>query len=355
MLSFLVCLAWIYLAVGRGFFWVVREPRKLPPLRGGARVVAVIPARDEAPTIGLAVQSLAPLPVVVVDDQSADGTGAIAAAAGARVVPGAPLPTGWTGKLWAVRQGVEAARELEPEYLLLTDADIVHGPGEVEQLIARAESGGFDLVSLMVKLRCESFAERALIPAFVFFFFKLYPPGAKTRGAAGGCMLIRRAALERIGGIEKIRSELIDDCALAREVRRSGGKIRLGKVWLGVTHGTRSLREYPTLASVESMIARTAFTQLGYSPWMLAGAVCGMALLYVSPPLFAVAGSLWGIAAWVLMSIVYLPVLRFYGRSPLWALCLPVIALFYTGATIDSAVRYWTGKGGLWKGRVQAR
>jgi hopene-associated glycosyltransferase HpnB len=248
-----------------------------------------------------------------------------------------------------VAQGAAAAGASKPEYLLLTDADIVHGPGEIEQLVTRAEAGGFELASLMVKLRCESFAERALIPAFVFFFFKLYPPGGKTCGAAGGCMLIRRGALERIGGIGKIRGELIDDCALAREVRASGGR-----VWLGVTHGTRSLRPYPAVSDVEEMIARTAFTQLGHSPWILFGAVFGMMFLYLEPPVLALMGSHWALAAWVLMTVSYVPVLRFYGRSPFYAPLLPLVALFYTGATIDSALRYWRGKGGMWKGRSQA-
>jgi hopene-associated glycosyltransferase HpnB len=192
-------------------------------------------------------------------------------------------------------------------------------------------------------------AERALIPAFVFFFFKLYPPGPDTSGAAGGCILIRRTALERIGGIASVKNELIDDCALAREVRRTGGR-----VWLGVTQSTRSIRDYTTFAEVERMISRTAFTQLNYSPWMLLGAVAGMFVTYFLPPLLTIAGYPLGAAAWLLMIIAYVPVLRFYGRSPLWAPFLPLVALFYTGATVHSAVRYWTGKGGMWKGRAQA-
>jgi hopene-associated glycosyltransferase HpnB len=262
------------------------------------------------------------------------------------IIPALPLPEGWTGKLWAVAQGVARART---RYILMTDADIEHAPDNVSRLVARAEAGGYDMVSLMVKLRCDSFAERALVPAFVFFFFKLYPPGPGTRGAAGGCILIRRDALERIGGVGKIRGELIDDCALAREVRSTGGT-----VWLGVTQTTRSIRECPTLGSVERMIARTAFTQLHYSAWMLAGAIAGMTVTYLLPPILAIAGYPLGVAAWLLMMIAYIPTLRFYGRSPLWALALPLIAAFYTGATVHSAIRYWTGKGGMWKGRVQA-
>jgi hopene-associated glycosyltransferase HpnB len=353
ILSALVCLIWIFLVFARRGFWMVREPADRPAL-GSARprVVAVVPARNEAEVIGRAVGSLLrsdyPVDVIVVDDHSTDGT---AEAAGRsdrlRIVSAAALPAGWTGKLWAVSQGVEAAGT--PDYFLLTDADIEHGPQNLSQLVARAEAGGFDMVSLMVKLRCESLAEKALIPAFVFFFFKLYPPGPDTSGAAGGCILIRRSALERIGGIARIRAELIDDCALAREVKGSGGKI-----WLGVTQSTHSIRDYGSFADVEQMISRTAFTQLGYSVWMLLGAIFGMTLTYLMPPVLAIAGYPLGLAAYGLMMIAYVPVLRFYGRSILWAPMLPLVALFYTGATVHSAVRYWAGKGGMWKGRAQA-
>jgi hopene-associated glycosyltransferase HpnB len=291
-----------------------------------------------------------PVRIFLVDDHSTDGT---AEAAGRHenltVLQARALEPGWTGKLWAVSQGIAAAAREAPDYYLLTDADIEHAPDNVSQLVARAEAGGFDMVSLMVKLRCESFAERALIPAFVFFFFKLYPPGPETDGAAGGCILIRRAALERIGGISKIRGELIDDCALAGEVKRSGGKL-----WLGVTQTTHSVRAYPKWQDVEQMIARTAFTQLGYSLWMLVGAVLGMFVVYLLPVILAVAGYPLAWAAVALMIISYIPVLRFYGRSWLWALALPLIALFYTGATVHSAILHWTGKGGLWKGRVSS-
>jgi hopene-associated glycosyltransferase HpnB len=354
MISALVCLIWIFLVFGRKGFWMVREPQDRPVSAAKPHVAAVIPARDEAAVIGRAVGSLLrsdyPLDVFVVDDHSTDGT-AEAAGTDARltVVAADDLPPGWSGKLWAVSQGVAAAALHAPDYFLLTDADIEHAPDNLGRLVARAEAGGFDMVSLMVKLRCESFAEKALIPAFVFFFFKLYPPGPDTNGAAGGCILIRRTALERIGGIARIRGELIDDCALAREVKRTGGR-----VWLGVTRTTRSIRDYGSFADVEQMISRTAFTQLNYSSWMLLGAVAGMALTYLAPPVLAVAGYPLAMAAWALMAIAYTPVLRFYGRSLIWAPLLPLVALFYTGATVHSAVRYWTGKGGMWKGRAQA-
>lgn len=297
--------------------------------------------------------------VIVIDDNSSDETGGIARRHGATVIAGSALPLGWTGKMWAVAQGVAVAVDAHPDYLLLTDADVVHGPGSVSQLIAKAEEGQFDLVSLMVLLRTESLAEKALIPAFVFFFLMLYPPAlienprSRTAGAAGGCMLIRREMLERIGGIEAIRGELIDDCALARAVKRCGGK-----VWLGLTHDTRSIREYGGFTGIWSMISRTAFTQLNYSPLFLCGTVAGLTIAYLEPPLLALTfqpvATAFGIAAWLLMSLAYAPILRFYRMSLLWAPALPLIALFYAGATIDSAIRYWTGRGGKWKGRAQA-
>jgi hopene-associated glycosyltransferase HpnB len=355
--------AWIYLLVFRGSFWrISRATRIAVPSRDrkGA-VTVVIPARDEAANIGQAVDSLVPQArVIVVDDHSSDATAEIARQHGANVIDGQPLPPGWTGKLWAVSQGLKVAIEARPDYVLLTDADILHPPGNVADLVARAEEHGFDLVSLMVRLSTESFAERALIPAFVFFFLKLYPPSwisssrHRTAGAAGGCMLIRREMIERIGGVETIRGELIDDCALARAVKRNGGK-----VWLGLTRETRSIREYGGFGEIWRMISRTAFTQLNYSPLMLCGAVAGLALTYLAPLALALTfapltGSL-GAAAWLMMSIAYTPMLRFYGRSRLWAPALPFIALFYAGATIDSAVRYWIGRGGMWKGRTQAQ
>jgi hopene-associated glycosyltransferase HpnB len=353
---------WIYLLLARGGFW--RIPRPSRDRQGAvpahANVAIVIPARDEASGIGQAVDSLVDqASIIVVDDHSSDATADIARRHGATVIGGQPLPLGWTGKMWAVAQGVDAALAARPDYVLLTDADIVHAPGNVASLVARAEAHGFDLVSLMVRLRTESFAERALIPAFVFFFLKLYPPAwissprHRTAGAAGGCILIRRDMIDRIGGIETIRGEMIDDCALARAVKRTGGK-----VWLGLTRETRSIRAYGGFAEIWRMISRTAFTQLNYSPLLLCGTLAGLALTYLAPPALALTFSPiaapQGTAAWLMMSISYAPMLRFYGRSILWAPALPLVALFYAGATIDSAVRYWTGRGGAWKGRTQA-
>ena len=275
------------------------------------------------------------------------------------VVSGQPLPAGWSGKLWAVQQGVEQALQVNPAFLLFTDADIEHDSHNVAQLVAIADQG-YGIASFMVKLHCRSLAERLLIPAFVFFFFMLYPPEwirdprRKTAGAAGGCILIRPSALSRIGGLAAIRGEIIDDCALARAVKKSGGG-----VWLGATGDTHSVRPYETFREIERMIARTAFNQLQHSFWLLLGTVVGMLLIYVLPLALILSGSmtlgLIGAVAFGLMCSSYLPMVRFYGLNYLWALMLPFSAAFYTFATIHSAVKYWTGRGGEWKGRAQDR
>ena len=255
-------------------------------------------------------------------------------------------PPGWKGKLWAVSRGIEAV-ETSPEYFLLTDADIEHvSPDLLSSLLAQAERG-FDLVSVMVQLRCETLAEQLLIPAFVFFFFMLYPPG--TAAAAGGCILVRRATLESIGGIASIRNALIDDCALASRVSAHGGR-----VWLGISNlPIRSIRPYGGISGIRMMIARSAFAQLRHSTLLLIGTVAGLLLTYLAPPVLAFSGSSLGLAAWTLSAVLYAPTVRLY-RAPLWtAFCLPLIAMFYLVATVESAIRYWTGRGGLWKGRVQ--
>jgi hopene-associated glycosyltransferase HpnB len=351
---------WVYLLVGRGGFWRMREDRpKLTVPSPAPRVAVVIPARNEAPVIGRAVASLAKqryageFNIVVVDDHSSDGT-AEAAREHAMVVQSAPLPPGWTGKLWAVAQGVREAARFSPDFLLLTDADIVHHPETVSALVSQAAQG-YDLVSWMATLHCETFAERSLIPAFVFFFFMLYPPRwireprRRVAGAAGGCILIRREMLERAGGVERIGSELIDDCALAAAVKHAGGN-----VWLGLSAETASIREYHNFREIGAMISRTAFTQLHHSWWLLAATVAGLILTYLVPPAAALAGKPSGIVAWFLMCVAYVPALRFYQRSPLWAPLLTLVAAFYAAATIHSAVAYTRGSGGMWKGRAQA-
>jgi hopene-associated glycosyltransferase HpnB len=364
---------WVYLLFFRGGFWrLPYQPEALvgePPPRS---VVAVVPARDEAATIGRAVASLlahdhrGDLHIIVVDDESSDGTAEVARASAAMaggagrltICPGKPVPPGWTGKLWAMHQGVEAARSWRPDYLLLTDADIVHGPGNLRELVWRAEGGGYDLVSLMVELHCRSVWEILLIPAFVFFFFKLYPPlwvadpSRRTAAAAGGCMLIRSSTLDRIGGLAEIRHEIIDDCALARRIKS------VGKLWLGPAAHTASVREYRSWRPIWEMIARSAFAQLGYSPAMLALTVIALGLTYLAPPLLLLssppAARLCGGLAWLAMCIAYFPTLRAYSASPLLGVLLPLTALFYIIATVDSALQFWRGRGGSWKGRFQA-
>ncbi|HWC95917.1 MAG TPA: glycosyltransferase [Candidatus Sulfopaludibacter sp.] len=360
---------WLYLTFGRGSFWLefLRKSPPAGPLARHPSIVAVIPARNEAPFVGKAIESLCnqnypgDFHIVLVDDGSDDGTAdAARAAAPTRiltVIAAPPLPAGWSGKLWAEAAGIRHAATLTPDLLLLTDADIVHGPGALEELAARVDSG-YGLASHMATLHCRSAAECVLVPAFVFFFFMLYPPAwirdprRKTAGAAGGCMMIRREVLEKSGGIEAIRGALIDDCALARQVKSHGAS-----VWLSTSAGTRSIRPYESFGELGRMVSRTAFTQLQHSPWLLAGTVIGMALTYLAPPALALFGSVRGAGlaslAWLLMSVCYFPALRFYGRSPLWAPLLPLVSLFFVGATLHSALAYWSGAGGQWKGRVQ--
>jgi hopene-associated glycosyltransferase HpnB len=277
-----------------------------------------------------------------------------------RVVSSCGPPAGWTGKLWALKQGIDAAAVLPqpPDYLLFTDADIVHAPDSVRRMVAYAEPNALVLTSLMAKLRCVSFAERASIPAFIFFFQMLYPfrwvnrRDSAVAAAAGGCMLVRADTLRKAGGIEIIRDALIDDCALAKALKAHG------PIWLGLTERVRSIRSYPGFADIRRMVARSAYAQLRYSPLLLFATVAGMALTYLVPPLFAIFGSgaarfIAGIT-WLLMAFALQPTLRFYGISPFWGFALPVIALQYMLFTLDSAYQYMRGRGGSWKGRVQA-
>jgi hopene-associated glycosyltransferase HpnB len=372
VLTSLACLIWLYLLLCHGRFW--RSGPELPPAQPTAApavvptVAIVVPARDEAEVIETTLRSLlaqdypGPFRVILVDDGSTDGTGTIArsiAPAQAAnpqltVLTGAPRPRGWSGKLWAVAQGVAEAGDAD--LVLLTDADIVHQPGHLAALVAQRQRTGCDMVSEMVALRCRSLAERALVPAFVFFFQLLYPfywvndPRRGTAAAAGGTILLHRHALTRIGGIEAVRGKLIDDVALAAAVKRGG------PIWLGHSVQAYSVRPYPGFVDIWRMVARTAYVQLGFSPLVLLGTILGMALVWLLPPaasLFAHGAARWvGLAAWAILSASYLPTLRRYRRAWLWAPFLPLVAAFYMAATLGSAVNHYRGRGVAWKGRA---
>ena len=376
--SALSLLVWLWLTCCHGFFWRtdVTLPERRPPARWPG-VTIVVPARDEAGVLPVSLPSLlgqkypGRARVILVDDHSSDGTGALAASlAGPDGLPltvttPPPLPAGWTGKLWALRHGVELATAAPDddaaEYLLLTDADIAHGPDSLAELVAAAESARLDLVSQMARLRVTTGWERLIVPAFVYFFAQLYPfrrsnrPGSRTAAAAGGCSLVRRDALERAGGVAAIRGAVIDDVSLARAVKSSGGRI-----WLGLATQVDSVRPYPRLAELWRMVSRSAYAQLRHSPLLLLGTVLGLALVYLVPPLATVTGlaagqpavALTGAAAWLLMAGTYLPMLRYYGQPAAAAPLLPFTALLYLLMTVDSAVQHWRGRGAAWKGRT---
>lgn len=369
-------LSWVVLVFARGRFWRAdqRLSKEDPGVRSTwPRVVAVIPARNEAETIGdvVGAHDRADYPgefsVILVDDQSGDGTAEIARRAantrGFEVVSGAPLPDGWSGKVWAMHQGLMRAYAKTPEFVLFTDADIVLKTDTLRRLVHKAERDDRALVSLMARLDSRGGWAGLFIPAFIYFFQKLYPfplvnaRNAPLAGAAGGCMLVRADALEETGGVEPFRNALIDDCALARQIKNKGRR----SIWLGLaTDEAVSLRDNRELASIWTMVARTAFTQLNYSPLLLAGCVAGMALVYLMPPLAfftglfsgdAVLGVL-GLGAWGLSAFSFAPTLRLY-EKPYWlAIALPIAGLIYTAMTIDSARRHWAGAGGQWKGRT---
>jgi hopene-associated glycosyltransferase HpnB len=366
---------WIYLVFARGWFWLGRENDATSIVRPAETpsVAIVVPARNEADGIAQSVTSLLTqdypaLSLIVVDDDSQDGTAEIArraaAALGAQdrltVLTGAPLPPRWTGKLWALKQGIAAAEEkFAPKYLMLTDADIVHAPDTLSWLVSHAEQQRLVLSSLTARWRCDNLAERVHIPAFIYFFEMLYPfawvnrPDHRTAGAAGGCMLLRTDALRAAGGIDVVRDALIDDCALAAAMKKQG------PIWLGLTERVQSIRPYESWGEIRRMVARTAYTQLNYSPLMLAGTIFGMTLTYLVPPLATFFGSglaqLFGLLAWALMAISFQPTLRLYRLSPLWGVALPAISFFFMLYTLDSAYQHAAGKGGSWKGRVQAK
>jgi len=367
---------WIYLLSGRGGFWLCRErdsDAPVPPPRW-PRVAAVVPARNEVDCIADSIGSLAhqdypgSFSIILVDDDSDDGTAAAAGRAVAglgadrafRLVESRGVASGWTGKLWAVHQGVEAACAAPepPDYLLLTDADIVHEPDSVRALVARAEGGGYVLTSLMAKLRCESLPERSHVPAFVYFFDMLFPfawvndPRRAMAAAAGGCMLVRTDALRQVGGVASIRGALIDDCSLGQKLKQAG------PIWLGLTDRVRSIRRYEGWDDVRAMVSRSAYAQLNYSPLLLAGTILGLALTFLAAPYLALFGDglarLAGVLTWGLMAVSFQPMLRFYRLSPWWGLALPAVAFAYMLYTLDSAYRYARGQGGRWKGRIQA-
>jgi hypothetical protein len=417
ILAFLSLAIWLVLFLSWGNFWRVWESdadrTSAPSPAAWPRVTAVIPARNEAASIAAVIAALTKqdypgeFPAIIVDDHSEDATAELARKAsiesGAQsrfqVISAPDLAPGWTGKLWALNSGVSAAcsadssapsrdfREMNlvypeerrvcapvstsattarltsnsvlPEFFWFTDADIVHAPDTLRRLVARAQQTNLDLTSLMVLLESRTFAERLLIPAFLYFFLMLYPPNwianphAKTAGAAGGCILLRRTALQRIGGLASIRDEIIDDCSLARAVKRSGGKI-----WMGLTRASQSLRSYSGFAEIRDMIARTAFTQLHYSAPQLLGTLIGLTITFLVPVAltFAQAPRVWlpALFAWCLMTASFLPTITFYRLGPLWSPLLPLSAVFYSYATLLSAVRYWRGRGAQWKGRSQA-
>ncbi|MGE3624137.1 MAG: glycosyltransferase [Bdellovibrionales bacterium] len=374
MLTFIASLgllAWLYLDVFHGKFWKPLFPAPAGPPESWPSVDIIVPARNEAAELPKSLPSLFAQDypgnwrIILVDDHSTDGTAAVArqiardknADSRLAVISAPDLPPDWTNpKLHALHCGLGHS---SADFILFTDADIMHHPKNLSELVARAVANRLHLVSLMVKLHCVTFAEKLLIPAFIFFFEMLFPfrrandPASKTAAAAGGVILAKRSALEKIGGLGAIKSQLIDDCALASAVKNTGGLTELT-----LSRDVVSMREYPKTGDVMRMISRTAFTQLRYSSWRLIATVIGMFILF-SPPLLALAaetgqGKAMGLLAWAIMSILYLPTILFYGLPFYWALTLPAAAVIYILATIDSARLYWQGKGGQWKGRIQA-
>lgn len=383
--------AWLAVLLLPSAAWRTRERLELPAgtgQRAGSRdlgrIAVLIPARNEADTIGRTLTALGrqglDLRVIVVDDESADGTAAAARAAIAapgrtlelEIVEGQPLAAGWGGKLWALSQGLE---RVDRDYCLLLDAEIELGPGVVAALLDKAEAEDRAMVSVMARLRCESFWERLLVPPFIFFFKLLYPfaavarPNARAAAAAGGCALVRTDVMRAIGGFAAIRDALIDDCTLAGRIKSAGHSI-----WIGLSDAVRSSRAYPDLASFRRMVSRTAFTQLRYSSSLLVVVAALMLAVFVAPVVAVVAalvvllggspvagdgiamapGAIAAIAAIAAMAAAYWPTVRFYGLPRLWTLTLPAAGILFLAMTLESAMNYWRGTRAEWKGRTYA-
>jgi hopene-associated glycosyltransferase HpnB len=375
LIALSAALAWGWLLLGHGNFWQIilpRTPNRQP--EHWPSVTIIVPARDEAEVLPRTLPALLAMDypgtwqILLVDDNSTDTTATIAATLAAahpdhlRVIHAPPLPRGWSGKVHALEAGVTAAADAD--YVLFTDADILHRPGSLRYLVSRAEADGLDLHSLMVKLHCATFWEKMLIPAFVYFFQMLYPfawsndPKRHTAAAAGGVMLVRTSALCAIGGMSAIKGATIDDCALARAIKWRGNGIKGAKTLLSlVDHDVVSLRVYARLGDIWQMISRSAYTQLRYSPWLLLATIAGLGLLFAAPIWLSFCGALYTLAGWLIivaMIYSYLPMIEFYRLNIFWAAGLPLAALIYVGATLDSAVQDWLGQGGRWKNRVQA-
>ncbi len=378
MLTFIATVslaAWLYLFFGRRGFWQAdqRLPRETRPPGVWPSVVAVVPARDEASTIAQCVGALAAqtypgsFRIVLVDDGSTDGTADLARAAAPgdsrlTVIQAPPLAEGWTGKLWALNAGLTRASEdgLAPIYYWFTDADIVHPPETLARLVAKAVNRHRDMVSLMARLHCRHTWERLLIPAFIYFFQMLYPfraandDDSTVAAAAGGCVLVKRESLLAAGGLTPIRGEIIDDCALARLIKSAGGRL-----WIGLSDASVSLREATHIGPLWAMVRRTAYTQLKYSPALLAGAVAGLTLIFLAPPLIALSWPLHGgvaaaiaLLAWLFMTLSYVPTLQDYRLPRWWAATLPLAAILYVAMTLSSAQAHRSRRGGAWKGRT---
>ncbi|MBS3766284.1 glycosyltransferase [Candidatus Bipolaricaulota bacterium] len=382
-------IAWLGLVFGRHDYWKTEEKltpeEEYEPSGEWPSVCAVIPARNEADALPETLPSLlnqgypGELNLVLVDDSSDDGTGRVARELGEKtgsedrleVLDADPPTEGWSGKVWTLQQGWQRAKSRNPDLIWLTDADINHASSALEKLVGKLVSEELDMASIMADLRTDTGWEKFLIPNFVYFFKTLYPfsqvnnPQAGTAAAAGGCVLVRESALEEIGGFKRLRDAIIDDCSLARILKDEGKKL-----WLGLSHLSKSYRSYGNLGEIWKTISRSAFSQLNYSPFLLFGTVIGMVFLFLVPPagfalgLAGLATSAGGLSlpysagltalgglGWLVQAYSFQPVLRWYGLSPYYGLAAPLGGTLYTLMTLDSAISWWFGKGSSWKGR----